>query len=138
MGPHEKINLILELGMIFTFVVILYTWFNTTAFVEYANLLGLKKFFRIDKMIEQQRVMTHFKDYPTFLLYEYGQPGQNRLQVFFIRLITCPTCIAVWLNIIALCVFNRRIGGVTLLAFNILATWWLYSKIKKSLAQIDE
>lgn len=82
--------------MLFLFIVcivtlILIVWFNTDAFVEYSRILRLNHLFKIDKFDEAYK-----NDFElTYLLYL-----RRDHNCFFVRLITCPTCLAFWLSLI--------------------------------------
>ena len=71
--------------------LILLIWFRTDAWLEYCRLL------RLD-------VLSFYKDYEakkhedaTLKYLHYLRRDHN---CFFVRLITCPTCLAVWLAIL--------------------------------------
>ena len=67
-------------------------WFDSSAFEEYAALIGGEKFFKVDKFKDMQEhdcLLT----YHNYLLLKHNS--------FFIRLITCQLCFTIWLSIIA-------------------------------------
>jgi hypothetical protein len=71
--------------------ILLLLWFNSTAFVEYSKLFGISKFFFVD--IFEEILLNSIDDsftYQSFL--------QEHYNCFFIRLITCPKCLSVWLS----------------------------------------
>ena len=74
---------------------ILIIWLKTEAFVEYARLFGLSKLLEIDKFDDRT---TYELTYPAFLLVNHDN--------FLTRLISCPICLGVWLNILV-CLFLR-------------------------------
>jgi len=74
---------------------ILIIWLKTEAFVEYARLFGLSKLLEIDKF--DNRTMYELT-YPAFLLVNHNN--------FLTRLISCPICLGVWLNIFV-CLYFR-------------------------------
>jgi hypothetical protein len=97
------------------FALILLVWFKTEAIVEYASLFGLKKLFkanefRVEKMSLEQLT------YPTFL--------KMKSNNFFIKLITCPICLSVWMTIIFECVMVM--WAISLGKAYILLLWTLY------------
>jgi hypothetical protein len=69
---------------------VLIIWFETNAFYEYCRALGLGRFFKGYKnFIEEMAPSTTFVEY---LMIKHD--------CFFIRLISCPICLGVWVNII--------------------------------------
>jgi len=85
--------------------LILLIWFNSNAFVEYAKFVGGAKFFEITEYEEKQKEQASL-DYHGYLL--------NYKSSFFIKLITCPLCLSVWLSI-----FVTFLATDTLLLFPI-------------------
>lgn len=111
--------------LIINLVALLYIWFDSEAFVEWAALLRLK-FFKYESYAENKKSpvsMIASQSYVDFLLYRYGQDS------FFVRLITCPICLSVWLNIILIGVFYSRLDMI-LLGPNIVSSWILYHALK--------
>ena len=111
--------------LIIKLVSLLYIWFDSEAFVEWAALLRLK-FFKYESYAENKKSpvsMIASQSYVDFLLYRYGQDS------FFVRLITCPICLSVWLNIILIGVFYSRLDMI-LLGPNIVSSWILYHALK--------
>ena len=91
----------------------LFFLYNTDAFVEYVSLFRLKKVFRLDKYEE------HLRSYPLnsywdFILYERSN--------FLTKLISCPICVSVWLNLGFFSYFRDMVA----LIFNIWFTLFLY------------
>ena len=81
--------------LLFTISIIgllLLIWFRTDAWLEYCRLFGLDSisFFRDFDNKQYQDVLLTYHIY----LRRYHN-------CFFVRLITCPVCLAVWLGIIA-------------------------------------
>ena len=77
-------------------VAILIVWFETHAFVEYCKALKFGvKYFKID---EYKRWQEKGMAYPDFLAVKDN--------TFFNRLISCPICLNVWLNL--LFVFSHK------------------------------
>ncbi|MAF24948.1 hypothetical protein CL634_05170 [bacterium] len=72
-------------------VLILLTWFESDAFIEYAELIGGAKFFGIEEFKEMQSTRASL-DYHGYLL--------EKENTFFIRLITCPLCFSFWASLI--------------------------------------
>jgi len=72
-------------------VLILLTWFQSEAFVEYAELASGGKFFHTIDYKEKQKSKATLT-YQGYLLQNHSS--------FFIRLITCPLCLSFWLTLI--------------------------------------
>ena len=79
----------------FFVIFVLIIWFKTEAFVEYARLFGLSKLLEIDKFDDRT---IHELTYSAFLLVNRDN--------FLTRLISCPICLGVWVNILV-CLFFR-------------------------------
>ena len=76
-------------------VFILIIWFETNAFVEYLCPFRFLKFLRIKEYRERDESLG--VPYPDFLEMRKGN--------FLTRLLACPLCLGVWINIIgAVCV----------------------------------
>ena len=82
-----------------TVATLLLVWFNTEAFIEYATLFSGNKFFHIDDYREKQK-----KDVTLDWIAYLGIYHDS----FFIRLITCPMCLAFWLTL-AICFFSHNL-----------------------------
>lgn len=78
------------LNIIFLQVLILLIWFNTSAFEEYFKYIPYD-FFKI-KAYQKAKVNDITLDYIHYLMYNHN--------CFFVKLITCPICLNVWLSII--------------------------------------
>ena len=65
-------------------------WFDSSAFEEYAKLIGGAKFFGV-KEYEDKR-----QNDATLTYHQYLLTNKNS---FFIRLITCPLCFSVWASL---------------------------------------
>lgn len=72
-----------------TLAMILVIWFDTDAFVEYFSWLPCRK---VKQYLEVKAATTDYISFPNFLA-EYSDS-------FLIRLVTCPTCIAVWASLL--------------------------------------
>jgi len=74
----------------FSVALILIIWFETDAFVEYLSFLRVgRAFFKLDRYAELKKKVG--VSYPDFLSMNYDN--------FVLNLITCPICLAIWLNI---------------------------------------
>ncbi len=72
--------------------LILLVWFNSDAFIEYATFFGLEKFFGIDTY--RYKLLGN----PTIDWIRYLSENYNS---FFIKLITCPLCLSLWVTVVA-------------------------------------
>ena len=81
----------------FIISIILIVWHKTEAFYEYCNLLRVNLF--------------KIKDYSSFVKdvpeMGYKEWLMTEHDCFFVRLITCPICLGIWLNIVfCLCIWD--------------------------------
>lgn len=76
-------------------VLILIIWFNTNAFEEYFKRLPYD-FFKL-KSYSLAKTNDITLDYIHYLLYNHN--------CFFVRLITCPICLNLWLSLITCLLF---------------------------------
>ena len=83
------LDIIIPISLIVTFLIV---WFRTEAFEEYAALIGGDKFFKV-RGYRKTRERNSLLTYNGFLLDHYNS--------FFVRLITCPYCLGLWLSLIA-------------------------------------
>ena len=105
-----------------TTVVLMYIWFETEAFEEYMTTFNLGwAMFSLRKYKEEKGKVPSL-DYHTYLLMNYSGS-------FFIRLITCPVCLIVW---VAPLVSLSYWGGLTIpMVFQeILFAWVLFFSLK--------
>lgn len=78
--------------------LILFVWFESDAFLEYANLIKpLRDMFKIKEYFEYKNRYDQSLHYHSYLRLFYNN--------FFIRLITCPICSSFWLSIISTLLF---------------------------------
>ena len=120
-----------NLFLICNLIALMYVWFETDAFIEWGKLFKLKflKYKEYDDIKSSSLSAIAGKNYCDFLLYKY--PGH-----FLVKLITCPTCLSVWVNILAVCVFNSGVLVKTL-GFNIIITWVLFNMLRWSLQKLN-
>jgi len=71
---------------------ILEVWFKTNALIEYAVILKLTNLFYINQYVEIQK-NNYNENYISFLN-EYHN-------CFFVRLISCPTCLSFWFSFLS-------------------------------------
>lgn len=99
--------------------IIAYLWINTNAFVEYVKILGAKSAFDIEEFENKNEQTGANFTYPDFLCF--------RNNTFFTRLISCPVCLIVWVQIFMF-VFHLNF----ILLFNsIYISWVLYFILTK-------
>ena len=73
---------------IFSNILLLIVWFKTDAFVEYSKLFRLSKLFKVD-IFEKEKSQDFELTYHSYLRRFHNN--------FFVRLITCPICLTIWL-----------------------------------------
>jgi hypothetical protein len=85
---------------IFINVFVSLIWFKTEAILEYSKYVPfLNKILKIKEFEDFRISNPEISDYQTFLLVEYNS--------FFIRLVTCPICFNVWLNIFSILLLDN-------------------------------
>lgn len=86
-------NIIFEIAFFSAVVsVILLVWFRSDALAEYLEVLGLDIAFGVREYRKASSEVSYHMRYTDFLLLKYNS--------FFIRLITCPLCLSVWISVI--------------------------------------
>ena len=85
---------------IFWVVFILFIWFNTDAFIQYAKLLKLDKIAKID-LWESYRLTNPKITYLEYLSIKH--------RGFFTKLITCKPCLNFWITLIICLLFDSLI-----------------------------
>ena len=115
----------MELICIFPLACALYIWHDTDTFVGYMSLFGLGNFFGIKKF-KEERELNPMMDYESYLLINHNS--------FLIRLITCPICLSVWLNLLAFAVHHRN---VEMFFVSLWLTWLAYFSIKLIITKAD-
>ena len=96
-------------------VVLLYIWFDTDAFIEWAKFLKLscfkyKEYQNLKKTDFGQTMITNYVDFLTFSYSKW----------FFIKIISCSLCLSTWMGIIAV-LMTRQYQEVG----NIILTSWI-------------
>lgn len=86
-------NIIFEIAFFSAVVsVILLVWFRSDALAEYLEVLGLDIAFGVREYRKASSEVSYHMRYTDFLLLKYNS--------FFIRLITCPLCLSMWISVI--------------------------------------
>ena len=104
--------------------IILLILFNTDAFVEYCRLIKpLRKLFKIHKFDEAYQ--NDFElNYVTYLRINHNN--------FFVRLITCPTCLNFWLSIVSAGItYDNFIQNFGMIMYSSLFLYYLLVKVIK-------
>jgi len=73
--------------------IFLLAWFKSDFIIEYGKLLGLSKLLKLREY--KMKKLEHANPVPT-----YTQFLRMTYDNFFVKLITCPICLAIWLSII--------------------------------------
>jgi len=106
----------------FITVVLMYIWFETEAFVDYCDTFNLGGvMFGLAKYKEKKERMP-MVDYHTFLLMD--APGS-----FFIKLITCPVCLIVWIAPLTSFLYNETMS-FPIIFMEILFSWTAFFALK--------
>lgn len=84
---------------------LLFLWFQTTAILEYAQLVGLGRVLGLPRWLEARQKIPELT-WLNWLKVTYGSAtAKDRLWrilfAFFIRGISCPYCLAMWFSIVA-------------------------------------
>jgi hypothetical protein len=96
-------NLLLFINLVCLILTIMIVWFKTTAFVEYAQLLGIK--FLLFGYNEDSNNLT----FPQYLYVKSKVLFNNSICKFIVALITCPLCLAFWLSLGAATIYSNII-----------------------------
>lgn len=118
----------INLICIFWIILFLYIYFETDALMSWSKLLRLK-FLKYKEYEEKQKIFPEIK-YTDFLL--MNSDG------FFIKLITCPECLSVWINIILFMLFSQDLGGWRFFAVNTIGTISAFAFFKWFLKKMYE
>ena len=113
----------------FITVVLMYIWFESEAFVEYMNFLNIGWLtFGLLGYKEKKESMP-MVDYHTYLLMEYPDS-------FFIKLITCPICLIVWVAPLVSFLYNGSIS-FPIIFMEIFFAWLGYFSLKSLMKLSD-
>lgn len=101
--------------------LILLIWFKSDAFIEWGSAIGLKRLLQIDQYKEKKLSDISFPlTYPLFLRFKYNN--------FFIKGLTCPLCLCIWLSII-FCVFDSLVFLIPVVCISALLIYGLINKL---------
>ena len=75
----------------FLVAVLLIVWFKTNAFIEYVEVFRLGKLFSLSLFEEKRQNHPNGLTYLNYLLIYRNS--------FITRLISCPICLCIWLNV---------------------------------------
>lgn len=117
-----------QITFIFWITVLLYILLETDAVVEYARFLRLKCT-KYNLFEEKQQLFPDLK-YSQFLAANYPN--------FFVRLVTCGECLAVWLNYFGYLWFSKDLGGWQFLGLTIIGSWISLAGLKFILKKLYE
>lgn len=101
--------------------MLLFVWFNTTAFYDYLKLLGVSGFFK-----EYEKTPPSVM-YPQFLYENKEKISNNILIKFCIKLITCVFCLNFWTSTI-ICLYFEAYNFIPVLY---VSTLYVYGGLKK-------
>lgn len=111
------------IDVIFLHTLILLIWFKTDAFIVYSKLLKVNKYFKINEYENFKNTKDASVSYHLFLRSMYPEN-------FWIKLVTCPICLGIWLcipTLIILCLSAIPIViWIKLIVFPMCLTLWLY------------
>ena len=113
---------------VFWVTILLYILLETDAPVEYCKFLHLK-FTKYKQFEEKQQLFPDLK-YSQFLAANYPN--------FFIKLVTCSECLAVWMNYFGFLCFSKDLGGWQFLGLTILGSWISFAGLKFILKKLYE
>ncbi len=116
----------IDIYLLFIIIAILYVWFDTDAFTEYAALFRLK-FTKYEDFFKFRKERLAAIDYHSFLLMRHSN--------FFTRLITCPLCLAVWANFAVVAATDAKIVQ---LGLSVILTWLGYFGLKFFIKMFNE
>lgn len=87
---------------------ILEAWLDTNVLIEYAVLFNITNILYIDDFLELRK--NGFNESYLSFLQEYHNS-------FFVKLITCPTCLSFWLNIVNISIISFLLNDVFMLMY---------------------
>lgn len=93
-------DLLVFVNLICLVLTIMVVWFKSSAFVEYCNLLGLKKL-----LLGYDRDPNSLT-FPQYLYVKSRTLIKCSICRFIVSLITCTICLAFWLSLIVACIYG--------------------------------
>ena len=93
-------DLLVFVNLVCLVLTVMIVWFKSSAFVEYCNLLGLKKLLLGYDQDPNNLTFTQYLFVKSRTLFKCS------ICRFVISLITCPLCLAFWLCIGAACLYS--------------------------------
>lgn len=97
---------------------ILYIWFHTDALIEYSKLFKIEKSMNIDKW-ESYREINPRIGYLEYIRLKHSN--------FFIRLISCKSCLCFWVTLLICFIF----GDILILPAVYIISYVIYNLISK-------
>ena len=120
------------LYLAFLISMILFLWNHTDFFVEYCHFFGLWSLFKIcDYEKYKVESSTGLGGNPDISYLEYLALEHSS---FFVRLITCPICLSVWLNGVSAVFISKNFQSF---ALNLWLSLFLYFIIKLVMKKSD-
>jgi len=101
--------------------MLLFVWFNTTAFYDYLKLFGFGGFFK-----EYEKTPPNVM-YPQYLYENKEKISNNPIIRFCIKLITCVFCLNFWTSV-GICTYSETYSLIPLLY---VCTLFIYGGLKK-------
>jgi hypothetical protein len=115
-------DLLLFVNLISLVLTINVIWFKTGAFVEYAQLLGLR--FLLLGYDKDPNTLT----FPQYLYLKSKSLFKCSACKFLISLITCPLCLSFWLCVVVACIYGT-ILLTPLFYITVLVSYFLLERI---------
>lgn len=113
----------LDFIIIASFIVtILLIWFETDAVAEYLNIFNLKHLIKKYNANKTANTLQQFLAENKFIL-----ANNNKLKLFYIKLLTCPYCINFWLCLLGSTLLHK----VQLTPVLYITTLFVFFKITK-------
>lgn len=106
-----------NLSWILLISALVYIWADTDAFIEWAALFKIKAT-KYEEYEASKTSLIRHHNYSEFL-------GTKYRQNFFCKLVSCPVCLSVWLNILSIPFIS-----LSLIGLNIYLTWVFYFLLK--------
>lgn len=101
--------------------MLLFVWFNTTAFYDYLKLFGVSEFFK-----EYEKTPPSVT-YPQYLYENKESISSNRVIKFLIKLTTCVFCLNFWTTL-CICAYYNAYAYIPLVY---ICTLLIYGTLKR-------